>query len=338
MNRFLRNERGMALFIVLWVMALLTVIAGEFCYAVRTEANITRNFKEETQSYYIAVSGLSWAIEGLVADDSVPASLKSNADDKAKGLENIRRRINIDIPPIPYGDGQFKVEKENESGKVNLNRADESLLLMMLSRFEIADAEKNIIVDSIMDWRDEDDLHRVSGAENEYYLSLPKPYKCKNGDFTSVDELLFVRGVTPEIFYGGLKDIVAVYPHHKTGTERDIRRRTEYDYKRININAAPSQTLRAFPLMTEKAVQDIMKYREKRDFQSFADLQPIVGAAIYDAIWPFVTFNLSPYYKIRSVGMLKEGQTRRGLQAVVKIDKTIAKGYEVIQWIDAVDY
>ncbi|MBN2438467.1 MAG: general secretion pathway protein GspK [Deltaproteobacteria bacterium] len=343
MKRILKNERGIALFIVLWVMALLTVIAGEFCYAIRTEANITRNFKEETQTYYIAVSGLFWAIEELVVNEFVP--LKVNAADVEEEQEDIRLRINTDIPAVPYGDGQFKVLSENESGKVNLNRAGEFLLKMMLNHFEIADADKNIIVDSIMDWRDKDHFYRANGAENEYYLSLPKPYPCKNGDFTSIGELLLVRGVTSEIFYGGLKDMVTVYQDQETGSERDYQRperdsrqKAGFDFNRININAAPPQMLRAFPLMTEDVVLDIRKYREKKDFRSFSDVQRIVGSDKYAAIWPYITFSLSPYYTIKSVGMLKDSRTRQGVQAVVKIDKTLTKGYEIIQWIDGLEY
>jgi general secretion pathway protein K len=334
MKHHLKSERGIALFLVLWVMALLTVIAGEFCYAIRTEVNITRNFKEETQTYYVAVSGIFWAIGDLVVNEYVPRKAKPPGDGDEQ--EDIRWRINTDIPAIPFGDGQFKVERENESGKVNLNMAGEALLKMMLSNFEIEDANKNIIVDSIMDWRDKDNLHRLNGAEDDYYLSLPQPYKCKNGDFTSIEELLLVRGVTPEIFYGGLEDMVAVY--QDKATERDNRRKAEFDFNRININAASPRMLRALPRMTEDAVQAIMKYREKRDFRSLADLSLIVGSDIYAGISPYITLSLSPYYTIKSVGMLKESKTRQGVQAVVKIDRTLKKGYEVIQWIDGLEY
>ena len=44
--------------------------------------------------------------------------------------------------------------------------------------------------DAIIDWRDSDDLHRLHGAEDEYYMKLPEPYHAKNGPFDSVDELL----------------------------------------------------------------------------------------------------------------------------------------------------
>ena len=347
MRHFLKNERGIALFLVLWVMALLTVVAGEFCYAVRTEANITRNFLEETQTHYIAVSGLYWTIQELVVNEFVPRKMKAPGSEEEP--EDVRWRVNTDIPPVSFGDGQFKVEKENESGKINLNRAGEHLLRMMLNNFEIEAADKDIIVDSILDWRDEDNLHRVNGAEDDYYLSLPQPYKCKNGDFTSIDELLLVRGITPKIFYGGLKDMVSVYQDKETdvvrdlrsgapGTVRDTRMTERFDYNRININAASPRMLRSLPRMTEDAVQAIMKYREKNDFRSLTDLNLVVGSEIYAGISPYITLSLFPYYTIKSAGMIEGSRTRQGVQAVVKIDKTLKKGYEIIQWIDGLEF
>ena len=336
MERILNNERGIALFLVLWVMALLTVIAGEFCHAIRTEVNVTRNYKEETQAHYIAVSGLFWAVGQLVVSERVPRQVKDPGSEG--GQEDIRPQINTDVPPIPFGDGQFKIEKMNESGKVNLNRAGAILLKMMLNNYQIEESNKSIIVDSIMDWRDKDNLHRLNGAEDDYYLSLPQPYKCKNGDFTSVEELLLVRGVTSEIFHGGLKDMVAVYQDKETGSVSDIQRRTGFDFNKININAASPRMLRALPGITEDIVQAIVKYREKKDFRSLTDVHLVVGSEVFSTISPYITLSLTPYYTIKSLGMLKEGKARQGVRAVVKIDRSLKKGYDVIQWIDGLEY
>ncbi len=335
-SRVLKSERGIALYLVLWVMALLTVIAGEFCYAIRTEVNITRNFKEETQTYYIATSGVFWAIGGLIVNEFVPRPV--TAADNEEEPEDIQWRISADIPAVPFGDGQFKVEKENEGGKVNLNRAGQLLLKMMLNNFEIDDAGKNVIVDSIMDWRDKDNFHRVNGAEDGYYQSLPEPYKCKNGDFTTAEELLLVRGVTPEIFHGGLKEMISVYQDKETQAQPGKKQKAGTDFNRIGINAASPQMLRSLPGMTEDMVGKIMEYRGKKDFRSLSELSLLVGTEIYTAISPYITLTLSPYYTVKSTGTLTDSRTRQGVQAVVKIDKTLKKGYEVIQWIDNLEY
>lgn len=58
------------------------------------------------------------------------------------------------------------------------------------------------IADAILDWLDEDDLARTNGAEAEYYQALDPPYSPADGPLASIDELLLVRGVTPELLYG----------------------------------------------------------------------------------------------------------------------------------------
>jgi type II secretory pathway component PulK len=58
------------------------------------------------------------------------------------------------------------------------------------------------IADAILDWLDEDDEARPNGAELEFYTTLPTPYAPKNGPIDSVEELLLVRGVTPQLLFG----------------------------------------------------------------------------------------------------------------------------------------
>lgn len=58
------------------------------------------------------------------------------------------------------------------------------------------------IADAILDWLDEDEEPRPYGAELEYYSTLPTPYAPKNGPIESVEELLLVRGVTPQLLFG----------------------------------------------------------------------------------------------------------------------------------------
>ena len=58
------------------------------------------------------------------------------------------------------------------------------------------------VADAILDWIDADDNPRPNGAESQYYLGLPLPYVPRNGPPVTIDELLLVRGVTPELLYG----------------------------------------------------------------------------------------------------------------------------------------
>jgi len=352
MRKHLANEQGIVLILVLWVLALLSVIAGEFCYAMRTEVNITRNFKDETQAYYIALAGLNRAIGELIRNQVMPLkvnlltdeadSTNGKADEETvqKSVDDQRWRVNVDIPPVPFGTGAFKVRIGNESGKININQAGERFLRMMVDAFDLDPQQKDVIVDSILDWRDKDDLHRLNGAENDYYNSLPQPYDCKNDNFDSAEELLLVRGVTPELFYGGLKDMVTVLMDERKirkNTGDIMRGRSGYVFSdKICINAASAKMLRGLPLMTDQLVQDIMDYRKEKDFKATSELSSVVGADVFGAISPFITFEESSYYTISSLGLLSGDRIRRGIRAMVEINPTLKRGWRVVEWHDGI--
>ena len=103
---------------------------------------------------------------------------------------------------------QFPVVRfglQNESGKLHFGR-------VMLWENETPGAGRNALMqfpgmtpqaaDSILDWIDGDDEPRQFGAEQEHYSQLDPPYAPRNGLPESLEELLFVNGVTREVLYG----------------------------------------------------------------------------------------------------------------------------------------
>ncbi|HXE55358.1 MAG TPA: hypothetical protein VN541_20205 [Tepidisphaeraceae bacterium] len=57
--------------------------------------------------------------------------------------------------------------------------------------------------DSIVDWIDTDEnVTGGDGAESQFYMSLPEPYKCKNQPLETPEELLLVQGVDQTLLYG----------------------------------------------------------------------------------------------------------------------------------------
>ena len=348
MIRTLRNERGIALFLVLWILMLLSVIVGEFCHAMRTEVNITRNFKEEAQSYYIARAGVTIGINELLRHLARPAAVVS-----VKGREEDAPedpwRINQAMPDFAYGGGFFRVRLEDEGGKVNINRAGPGLLRAMLDGFDLSDAERDVIVDSILDWRDADDFHRMNGAESEYYEALPDPYRAKNGDFSSPEELMRVRGVTAEIFYGGLEEMITVHPGNPrlplaaaAGASRGGSHAVPFSYDRINVNAAPVLLLASLPGMTRELAEAVITAREIEPFRSYGDLVSVLGSEAYGAVSPYLAIQRSPVYAVTAVGYPSAesdstgGGLRRGVRAVVEIGPRPDRKYRILQWLDNV--
>lgn len=342
MNNIL-NDKGIALLMVIWILALLSVIVGEFCFSMRAQVNITRNFKETTEAHYIAEAGVNAAIEQMIQQMLIPVTAKSAEEKDLSGEEDedeeeIQWRVNTRIPVKPYGKGEYSVWIDNEGGKVNINLADKSMLRAMLDGLNIDDSQKDIIVDSIQDWRDADDFHLTNGAEDDYYLSLPQPYECKNGLFDSVEELLMVRGVTPEIFYGGLDQMVTVVPKEKLtppkkhSQKTNKKQKNQSDYNKLNMNAIPPRLWAALPGMTDEALARILEFRKTQDFRSPMELGEVVGTDVYTRIARYLTLLQSPYFTIRSVGTIKDSGIAEGIEAVVCISNRLPKKYQVLQW------
>ena len=59
------------------------------------------------------------------------------------------------------------------------------------------------VADAILDFLDEDEDTRPYGCEYaDYYQQLQPSYRPLNGPLTSIEQLLLVRGVTPQLLYG----------------------------------------------------------------------------------------------------------------------------------------
>jgi len=325
------GERGVALFLVLWVLILLSVIVAEFCHTIRTEVNMTWGFTQATRAYYLAYAGIQQALDQMVWEGFVPVRREVEYGQGERRSPFFR--INYENSKVFFGEGYYMVHIGNEAGKIDINMADSKLIKIMLRPFQLEEQDVAVIVDSILDWRDQDNLHRLNGAEDDYYQALPNPYHCKNGYFDSAEELLLVRGITRKIFYGGLQEMVTVYGEG-TGESRDRKSLAQKKVKpqKININAAPTQVLGALPGMAEDAVKAVSAFREEKDFLSLEELIPVVGADIYASIAPYITVELSPYYAIRSKGVIEQGPFSRTLSAVVMFDTKLADRYAIIQW------
>ena len=338
MKALFSDKKGVALLMVLWVLMLLTVIVGEFCFTMRTRVNITRNFKESTQAYYIAVAGLNKAIEQIIRQEIMPRKTVT-FDEESE--EEPDWRINTDIAPMSFGNGEYEVRIENVSGKININMADKVLLQTMLSGLDIDASEKDVITDSILDWRDADRNHRLNGAEGNYYQSLSKPYECKDDNFDSIEELLLVRGVTPEIYYQGFENFVTVFPNNKKQVRvKKVRakrfKKKGFDYNKLNVNAISSQMWAALPGMTEELISEIFAYRAEKDFNSIREVQSIIGPDVFRGIARYLTIETTTYYKISSTGKIRDSRISEGVTAVIHFSNQLNEKYQIIEWVDEI--
>ncbi len=118
------------------------------------------------------------------------------------GLQNESARLNVNtLTTLEQNSSMLMpmVDMAGEAGDASDEVEAENLavsLLLALPGMTVDTAE------AILDWLDEDDEPRDYGAETEYYMTLPTPYAAKNGPLDSIEELLLVKGVTPELLFG----------------------------------------------------------------------------------------------------------------------------------------
>jgi type II secretory pathway component PulK len=126
-------------------------------------------------------------------------------------------------------------------------------------------------VNSILDWIDPDDNPRVQGAESDFYQSYwpDHPYNAKNGPIDDLSELLLIRGVTPELFWGGSVEGNRLYAFNPQARRNAspvtsvglTNLFTPLSAGKININTASAEVLQVIPGVTPEMAQGIVAAR-----------------------------------------------------------------------------
>lgn len=300
------SEKGIALILVLWIVTILAIAAMSFSLFTRSEAKATLAYKEGVENKFLAEAGLCRAIMELFYR-------KTNGQQQVlrEGFEIFQCDSRAYTGEL--ADGRYLIKLTDESGKINLNALTDAngiVLKNLLMNRGITDGEANVIVDSILDWRDQDNIHRLSGAEDDYYQSLPRPYKAKNADFETLDELFLVRGLSSAILLG-TGEQKGILPYCTIYSKTD----------KINLNSAPPDVLKAIPGISEEIVERILQYR---DLKPEEKVQLIAGwlGPDFNAIAPYVTAAESNIYSIDATGYKDNEKRRYAIHAVVMIEGT----------------
>jgi len=296
-----RGEHGIALLIVMWALTALMVVVLSFSYMTRVEIKTTTAFKEGIEERFLVEAGIELAAaEIMYRKVNIGTILEAGKENEVWHTDGTPNIFSLE-------NGTGLVRIIDESGKVDINKTPEKVMKGLLLGLGVSEEDALLIVDSIQDWRDPDDLVRLHGAEDSYYKSLPVPYTPKNADFESIEELLLVRGVTPELLYGngekpGLADFVTVYS----------------ESGKINIVAAPKEVLMALPGMTPETAAAIIDFRATAGANSSAGIQGIVGQASA-AIAPFVTYGEGNTYTVEAAGRKDPKKAGYGIKAVIAV-------------------
>lgn len=298
----IRAERGIALVIVMLVVVSLGILAGGFSYSMLVETRLARNANSEPDLEWLGRSGVELARYVLGHSLAIPGeSGLASLNQKWAGGPGATNDIlaDLSLSDVPLGQGSFSVKIVDCERKVNINIASEELIQRALLFMGLDAAAQTSIVDAILDWKDPDDSVRLSGAESAEYLRGAPPYYAKNGPLDDIAELLLIRGVTPEMFWGQGSSEARPLSLQQTVNSRSMNLPTLYSgvglrelfttmgSAQININTASSSVLQLLPGIDSNVASAIMQRRAGYDgregteddlpFRSVAELAGIAG-------------------------------------------------------------
>ncbi len=189
------NRKGFALMVVIVVMLLATFLASQLILLVRTELAVSHNIKARAVGHFLAEAGVNLGIFRIYEPRPAEVPPLGPEEDWEQFIEGYQYTVYL-----PKGKVQYYVC--SEAGKIDLNRAPPGLLELFL-KYQLAadfddpkEAEDKVavIMDSWLDWRDSDDLHRLNGAESETYEALDDPYTARNGRIEDPSEFFLING------------------------------------------------------------------------------------------------------------------------------------------------
>jgi general secretion pathway protein K len=182
------TERGGALVLVLWMAAALAAIALSVSATVRGEAEHASALSEGLRAHYLATGSLERGVQWMMWGSGA-----RNPDGSVRFWEFRKQRL-----PMSYPGGDVLVEMLPESGKLDVNRASVEDLTRVAAAVAGSLAQGQQIAAAIVDWRQPG----LNTAFDAYYLRLGPTFRARHASLEEIEELLAVRGVTPELFYG----------------------------------------------------------------------------------------------------------------------------------------
>jgi general secretion pathway protein K len=220
-------QHGFALVLVLWVLSLLTIMAGSFALTMRRESTIVAGIKDNAGAVAAAEAGIAVAEMMLLHPD-----------------QNKRWRADGNLYQLDFGNTQIRLRLLSEAGKIDINKADLPLLQGLMAQAPVEEELQTKLIGAILDWRDPDDLLSIDGAEQKEYRDAGLKYQPRNKPFQTVEELQMVLGVDERVF-NWLEPIVTVYSGQA----------------QVNLKLASSKVLNVLPSLDAGLIESFIAAR-----------------------------------------------------------------------------
>jgi general secretion pathway protein K len=220
----------MPLATVIWGIGLLSAIAVSLLWSGNVSYQLIRNVTAAAQLEATFEAAVDRAVLGLIDP-----------------RYDQRWRVDGVAQEFGFGGARIRVAIQDELGRIDLNHADEAVLIALFQSAGLGASAAGQLADEVLDWRDSTGLKRLNGAAAPDYRAAGFDYTPRNGPFQSVDELQLVMDMTPALFRR-VEPAITVYSGHQF----------------IDPQFAPPEALLAQPAMNADAATSYISARSSQ--------------------------------------------------------------------------
>lgn len=216
MNGGIHRQQGIALIIVLMVVALAVIIATDMGTRLQLQIQRTANLKDNNQAYWYAMGAEAFAKKSI-------KTLFDETGDKIVITQPWSQEFTY-----PLDNGGIRAQLEDAQSCFNLNALAESDTnreqgsqvsetmdafgkMLEVSSENIDNFSAETARDSLADWLDSDSRMRPYGAEDSEYESRQFPYLAANALMSNQSELRLINGISPA-WINDILPLVCVIP------------------------------------------------------------------------------------------------------------------------------
>jgi general secretion pathway protein K len=263
MSQLKRKQQGVALIIVLLIVAIVSVLATEMGGRLQLQIKRASNIKDNNQAYWYAMGAEQYArksIQKLMNEDGAVIHLEQPWNQEfiypiegggiQAQLVDMQSCFNLNalkVPPAVTGE---------TSGGTTLLPDPKAAFMNLLDKVqpEIPSYNQELVRDALADWLDEDDSPQNLGVEDSEYESRQFPYVAANNYMVHKSELRLINGVEVPWLRELLK-LVCVLPNDSLFS--------------INVNTISEENAAVLAAATGLTLTDAKSILASRDSEGF---------------------------------------------------------------------
>jgi general secretion pathway protein K len=318
-------RRGAALLAVLWLTAALSAIAFSIAGTVRSETERAATNVEDVKSQYLAQGGIErallhmqWGPQYTLPDGS-----------------SLFYRMGQPAMELDFPEGHVTVEVIPEASRLSLNQARPEVLDRLLLVLGATPEAASEIAAAIVDWRNPSPDGQLT-VFDQYYLSLTPSFRSRHASFLETEELLLLRGITPDLYYGTYIEEAAPNGKQHLAARGGLR-----DCVSAFGSLGPFDANTVAPAVLLSAgvpPEDVMALVQRRTAQPFVRSEEL-QAAVSQQTLPLLRLGGNSMYLLRATARMrlpdgKLSDLRRTVAARVKFQRNAQEAYQVLRWYD----